>query len=102
RIEALERRLEANRGNGGGNEGGGERPNNEKTTIPFDGSTDSNHTWIYADSHRDYIIESTAGDVGIKAYVRQTPGLFSPPTSWSRENPSRIPREATILSWSHR
>ncbi|MFP3975375.1 MAG: hypothetical protein ACLFVK_04035, partial [Dehalococcoidia bacterium] len=65
RIEALERRLEANRGN----EGGGERPNNEKTTTPFDDTTNQSSTWIYANSHRDYIIESTAGDVGIKAYV---------------------------------
>lgn len=82
--------------------GKGQRPNKEKTTIPFEDSTNRSHTWIYADSHRDYIIESTAGDVSVKAYVRQIPGLINPPTSWSRENLGQVPREVRILSWLHR
>ncbi len=85
-----------------GNRGRGQRPNDEKTTILFADSTDEGHTWIYADSHKDYIIESTAGNVSVKAYTRQIPGIINPPASWSRETPSQIPRDISILSWSHR
>lgn len=82
--------------------GGRQRPNKEKATVPFEDSTNRSHTWIYADSHRDYIIESSADDMRVKAYVRQIPGLISPPVSWSRENPGQIPREVRILSWLQR
>ncbi len=75
----------------------------DKTTQPFQPSGGTTDTWVYVKSYKDYIVTSTAGGVTVSAYLRQVPGYSEPPvwtSPWSITNPSWIPNEVYIYTWS--
>ena len=66
--------------------------NNGTTTVQsagFGTAGDTNTTWVYVSSYKDYVVTSRAGNTTITAYLRQIPGPTDPP----------VPQQVYTLSW---
>ena len=69
------------------------------TTRPFAPSGTTADTWIFAASHRDYLVRSGVGGLGLTSVVRQIPGPQGS-VPWSPSSVSLIPNLVVIKSWS--
>ena len=67
-------------------------------TNPFSESGDTDRTWIFGASYRDYVIQSRFGDAVVRSVVRQAP---SPVTtrSWTPETVPLSDQQVFVQSW---
>ncbi len=79
--------------------GGGGPENPTMKTQAFAPSGTIADTWIFAASHRDYLVRSDVGNLGLTSVVRQIPGPQGP-LPWSPKSVSLVPNLVVIKSWS--
>ena len=67
---------------------------------PFAATGNDEDTWIYIPAFRDYVVDSSVGNVGLKAVIRQVPGPVEPPgLPWTTSTISWIRNRVSIQSW---
>ena len=67
---------------------------------PFAATGEKQDTWIYAPAYKDYLVDTRAESVGVRAVLRQIPGPTEPPVfPWATNNINWIENLVTIQSW---
>ena len=76
------------------------RSNKTMIAEPFAATGNDEDTWIYIPAFRDYVVDSSVGNVGLKAVIRQVPGPVEPPgLPWTTSTISWIRNRVSIQSW---